>query len=87
MAGAEVAQVYVHEEQPRMVRPEKELKGFQKVFLQPGESRTVTIGLPRSAFSYFDDHRMQWVMDPARFDILIGSSSEDIRLKGQVDFE
>ncbi|SFV33765.1 beta-glucosidase [Thermoflavifilum thermophilum] len=87
MAGAEVAQVYVHEEHPRMVRPEKELKGFQKVFLQPGESRTVTIGLPRSAFSYFDDHRMQWVMDPARFDILIGSSSEDIRLKGQVDFE
>ena len=87
MAGAEVAQVYVHEEHPRMVRPEKELKGFQKIFLQPGETRTVTIGLPRSAFSYFDDHQMKWVMDPARFDILVGSSSADIRLKGQVDFE
>ncbi|MCL6524674.1 MAG: glycoside hydrolase family 3 C-terminal domain-containing protein [Thermoflavifilum sp.] len=86
MAGAEVAQVYVHEEHPRMVRPEKELKGFQKVFLQPGEKKTVTIGLPRSAFSYFNDHHMQWVMDPARFDILVGSSSEDIRLKGSVDF-
>jgi len=87
MAGAEVAQVYIHEEHPRMVRPEKELKGFQKIFLQPGETRTVTIGLPRSAFSYFDDHQMKWVMDPARFDILVGSSSADIRLKGQVDFE
>lgn len=87
MAGAEVAQVYVHEQHPRMVRPEKELKGFQKIFLQPGETRTVTIGLPRSAFSYFDDHQMKWVMDPARFDILVGSSSADIRLKGQVDFE
>jgi beta-glucosidase len=86
MEGGEVAQVYIHEEQPEMVRPEKELKGFDKVFLQPGESKTVTITLPKSSFEYFNDKKMEWVMDPHKFDIMIGSSSRDIRLKGSVDF-
>ena len=83
VAGAEVAQLYVHEDHPGLVRPEKELKGFKKVFLQPGEQQTVSIPLNRAAFAYYDDGKKSWVVDNNRFEILIGSSSRDIRLRDQ----
>lgn len=83
--GAEVAELYVHEESPRLFRPEKELKGFERVFLKRGEKRTVTFLLGRRAFSYFDPAADGWVMDPARFDILVGASSRDIRASGVLD--
>lgn len=83
VAGSEVAQVYVHEKNPRLFRPEKELKGFQKVLLQPGETRTVNIPLHCEAFEYYDDNRKAWVMQSDDFDILVGSSSRDIRLRDQ----
>ena len=80
-----MVQLYIHEEHPGLVRPEKELKGFQRVSLRPGESRQVMIQLDPAAFSYFNDHKMRWVTDPGhRFDILVGSSSRDIRLKGSL---
>ncbi len=79
-AGAEVAQLYVHEKHPLLLRPEKELKGFQKIFLQPGEKETVSIPLTRSSFAYYDPTRSGWVAQPDSFEILIGSSSRDIRL-------
>jgi beta-glucosidase len=82
-AGAEVAQLYVHEANPRLPRPGKELKGFQKVFLQPGEKRTVAIPLTRGAFAYYDPARKDWVAQPDRFEILIGGSSRDLRLRDQ----
>ncbi len=85
--GAEVAELYVHEEHPRLFRPEKELKGFQRVFLKRGEKRTVTFLLDRRAFSYYDPAAAGWVMDPARFDILVGASSRDIRASGIFDAE
>lgn len=81
-AGAEVAQLYVHEEHPRLMRPEKELKGFKKVFLQPGEKQAVSIPLNQAAFAYYDDGRKSWVAQNDRFEILTGSSSRDIRLRG-----
>jgi beta-glucosidase len=84
-AGAEVAQLYVHEENPHLARPEKELKGFQKVFLQPGEKRTVSIPLPRSAFAYYDPAQPGWVVQPDKFEVLIGSSSRDIRLRNTLN--
>ncbi len=83
--GAEVAELYVHEEHPRLFRPEKELKGFQRVFLKRGETRTLTFLLPRQAFSYYDPVISGWVMDHGRFDILIGASSRDIRATATLD--
>ena len=80
-AGAEVAQLYVHENNPRLPRPEKELKGFKKVFLQPGEKQIVSIPLTGSAFAYYDPALKDWVAQPDSFEILIGGSSRDIRLR------
>ncbi|WP_206025954.1 glycoside hydrolase family 3 C-terminal domain-containing protein [Hymenobacter metallicola] len=83
-AGAEVVQVYVHDDQAAVKRPEKELKGFDKVFLKPGESKTVTVNLDSNAFQYYDEAKKQWVLEPGKFDVLVGSSSRDIRLTGNV---
>ena len=82
--GAEVAQVYVSQQQTALPRPAKELKGFQKVFLKPGEQKTVTIQLNEDAFRYFDDRTNQWRLDPGMFIISVGSSSRDLPLKGSL---
>ncbi len=79
MAGQEVVQVYVHDQVSRLVRPYKELKGFAKVALQPGETKTVTIPLDFRAFAYFDPAHGQWVTEDGDVDILIGASATDIR--------
>jgi len=81
VAGAEVAQLYVHQKIPSLTRPEKELKGFRKVFLQPGEKQTVLIPLKKAAFEYYDDGKKSWVMDQDTFEIMICSSSRDLRLR------
>jgi len=81
-AGAEVVELYVHQDHPSLDRPEKELKGFTKIFLQPGEKKTATISLDRAAFSFYDPNRSGWVAEKGDFRILVGSSSRDIRLKG-----
>jgi len=77
-------QVYVHEEQASVKRPEKELKGFQKVFLNAGESKTVTVTLDSEAFQFYSEAQKKWVLEPGKFDVLVGSSSRDIRLTGSV---
>ncbi|HHV56056.1 MAG TPA: hypothetical protein GXX55_11530 [Firmicutes bacterium] len=82
MAGAEVAQLYVQDPEASVERPVKELKGFAKVFLNPGETRTVTFDLDPSALAFYDVEQRQWVVEPGQFNILIGSSSRDIRLTG-----
>jgi len=76
-----VAQLYVHENNPRLPRPEKELKGFKKVFLKPGVKQTVSIPLTPGAFAYYDPARKGWLAQPDGFEILIGGSSRDIRLR------
>jgi beta-glucosidase len=81
VAGAEVAQLYVREKKPSLMRPEKELKGFKKVFLKPGEKQTVTIPLDQRAFAYFDPAKAGWVAEAGDYQIQIGSSSRDLRLK------
>jgi beta-glucosidase len=83
-AGAEVAEVYVGEEHPAVPRPVKELKGFTKVFLKPGESKHVSVELNRRAFSYYDVAKHRWTADTADFDILVGPSSAQIELTGKV---
>jgi len=79
-AGAEVVQVYVKDNKASVERPEKELKGFSKVFLQPGESKVVEVLLRNDAFQYYDEAKKEWVLEPGEFTILAGSSSKDIKL-------
>jgi beta-glucosidase len=82
--GGEVAQLYVQDVKPRLQRPVKELKGFKKVFLKAGESQTVSIPLDRSAFAFYDPERKAWAAEKGDYKILIGSSSRDIKLQGDV---
>ena len=85
--GAEVAQLYVHAQQPAVYRPVKELKGFQKVFLKAGESKTVTIALDDKAFRYWNDKTGKFEIDGGAYDILIGASVQDIKLTGTVQVQ
>ncbi|MBC7888226.1 MAG: glycoside hydrolase family 3 C-terminal domain-containing protein [Ferruginibacter sp.] len=84
LAGAEVVQVYVKDDVSTLRRPEKELKGFEKVFLKAGESRMVTIVLGKDAFQYYNDIKGQWVVEPGSFTIMAGSSSRDIRASKEI---
>jgi beta-glucosidase len=79
MAGKEIVQVYVHDHASGLVRPEKELKGFAKVTLQPGETKSVAIKLDFRAFAYYHPEYKQWITEDGDFDLLIGASSADIR--------
>jgi beta-glucosidase len=81
--GAEVAQVYVQEVNPPVTRPAKELKGFAKVFLKPGEKQKVSVRLDQAAFARYDPDQKGWVADKGDFNIIIGSSSRDLRLHGK----
>ncbi len=83
-AGAEVAQVYVADDHSKIARPAKELKGFAKIMLRPGETKHVSINLDARAFAYFDPAAKQWHITPGTFGILVGRSSEEIVLKGSV---
>jgi beta-glucosidase len=81
--GSDVAQVYVGDTHSKAARPLKELKGFAKVNLRPGESRRVTVTLDARSFSYYDADAKRWRADPGDFDILVGRSSEQIELRGK----
>ena len=80
-AGAEVAQLYVKVVRPAIERPVRELKGFEKVFLSRGESKVITIRLDRKSFAYFDPAASDWKTDPGEYEISIGASSRDLRIK------
>jgi beta-glucosidase len=81
-AGAEIAELYVGDSHASVPRPIKELKGFAKVKLEPGETKQITLALDRRAFAFFDVKTHNWKVDPGDFAILVGSSSADIQLKG-----
>ena len=82
--GAEVAQLYVSARAPKVYRPAKELKGFAKVFLKAGQSKTVTIPLDDKAFRYFNTKTDRFEIDGGTYDILIGASVADIKLSASV---
>jgi beta-glucosidase len=81
LAGKETVQVYIHDQKSGLVRPEKELKSFAKVELQPGETKSVSIKLDFRAFAYYHPEYKQWITEDGDFDILIGASSADIRCR------
>ncbi len=79
--GREVAQIYVRDIKSTVYKPIKELKGFKKVKLKPGEKQTVEIVLDNTSFEHFDVEENKWVIEPGEFEILVGASSLDIRLQ------
>lgn len=85
VAGKEVVQLYIGDEESALERPVKELKGFRKVYLEPGQTKTVTFGITPDDLKYFDDVQHDWVLEPGRFTAYVGSSSRDIRT--EVSFE
>jgi hypothetical protein len=82
-AGKEVVQLYVRDIESRLMRPPKELKGFQKIALKPGETKRVNFTLSADALSYYDDVRGRWIVEPGEFEVLVGHSSQDIRLSAR----
>ncbi|WP_295731403.1 glycoside hydrolase family 3 C-terminal domain-containing protein [uncultured Limosilactobacillus sp.] len=87
VAGQEVAQVYVANQVSRVEKPAKELRDFVKVSLQPGESKTVKCLLGRRAFAWYNDEQRMWEADNGQYEIMIGSSVEDIRLQQTFDYQ
>ncbi|MFB2556338.1 glycoside hydrolase family 3 C-terminal domain-containing protein [Herbiconiux liangxiaofengii] len=85
--GSEVVQVYVHDAEASVFRPEQELRGFAKVQLRPGESREVHVRLDRRAFSFWSPAAHGWVVEAGRFEVRVGRSSRDIRWRGEVELE
>ena len=82
-AGKEVVQLYVHDVTSRLRRPQRELKRFTKVSLEPGETKTVIFQLDEDALSFYDPAQEAWGVEPGDFEVLVGSSSRDIRLTGR----
>ena len=82
-AGQEVVQLYLRDPQAKLMRPAKELKGFAKVELQPGETATVTLPLEMRALAYFDDAKAAWVAEAGEFEVLVGASAQDIRARAR----
>jgi beta-glucosidase len=83
-AGQEVVQLYVRDVESSLMRPEKELKAFAKVALEPGETKTITFTLKQDALSFYNPVRRGWVAEAGNFEVLVGSSSRDIRLTGHL---
>ena len=82
--GAEVVQLYVHDDKASVERPYKELKGFAKVSLKPGESKDVEISIDRRALSFWDETTNGWKVEPGKFTILVGNASDNLTLKTNI---
>lgn len=81
VAGSEVVQLYISDLKCSLPRPQKELKGFSKVFLKPGENKDVTISIESSALRFYDDRIAQWTSEPGEFEVLVGNASDQLTLK------
>jgi beta-glucosidase len=80
VAGKEVVQLYVSDLKASLPRPPKELKGFRKVTLEPGESKLVEFTLDERSLAFYDPHKSAWVAEPGEFEVQVGSSSRNVRL-------
>ena len=80
-----MVQMYVHQAKSNVVQPIKSLRGFQRVTLNPGETRHITIALPASQLSYYDVVTRRFIVAPGMFNVMIGSSSDDIRLRAALE--
>jgi beta-glucosidase len=87
VAGAEVAQLYVSDPSAKTDRPERELKGFAKVNLAPGETKHVTLSLDARAFSYWSESKKGWTIDPGKFVVRVGNASDNTPLSADLTIE
>ncbi len=87
MAGKEIIQLYVRDMESSVIRPWKELKGFEKVELEPGEEKTVTFALGKRAFAYYNTCLKDWYVESGDFEILAGGSSKEIALREMIRVE
>ncbi len=87
VAGAEVAELYVSDPSAKVERPERELKGFAKVRLEPGETKHVTLKLDARSFSYWSEAKHDWVIDPGKFVVRVGDSSESTPLTAEIEMQ
>lgn len=78
VAGSETVQLYIHDCESSLPRPYKELKGFRKVYLQPGETKEVTITIGKDALCFYDDKTASWTAEPGQFEALVGNASDNI---------
>jgi len=85
--GAEVVELYVHDGHSKIDRPAHELKGFKRVELKAGETKTVQFDVDRAALSYWSPEKKDWVAEPGTFEVQVGASSRDIRLKGTLELK
>jgi beta-glucosidase len=86
-AGSEVVQLYLRDLECSLARPDQELEAFEKVALEPGETKTVRFTLDRRALSFYDPAREGWVAEPGEFEVRVGSSSRDIRARARFVLE
>ncbi len=82
-AGDEVVQLYVRDVECRVKRPARELRGFERVHLRPGQSKTMRFELPGEKLAFYDENTHGFVVEPGAFEVLVGSSSQDIRVTGR----
>ena len=87
VAGSEVVQIYISQKSPSVFKPIRELKGFRKVYLQPGEARTVALSLDRRAFSYYDVDEKAWVVEAGEYTVAAAASSRDILCEASLVME
>jgi len=85
--GAEVVQLYVHDGHSKIDRPAHELKRFSRMELKPGESKTLHFSLDRADLSYWSPEKKDWVADPGTFEVQVGASSRDIRLRAPLELK
>ncbi len=83
VAGQEIVQVYIRDVQSLVARPPKELKAFQKVLLEPGQSKTISFTLSQRDFAFWDDGKHAWVSEAGEFEVLVGAASNDIRAQAK----
>lgn len=80
-AGAETVQLYIHDVKSSVDRPQKELKGFQKVYLQPGESKDISITISKEALSFYDEASSSWKAEAGKFEALVGNAADNLKLR------
>ena len=83
-AGDEVVQLYVRDVEASVKRPKKQLMAFERISLRPGETRTVNFTVPADRLAFWDEKQKAWVLEPGAFEVMVGSSSADVRLKGEI---
>ena len=87
LAGDEVVQLYAHQEKSSVLRPEKQLVSFERINLQPNESKTVELVFPAKDLAFYDVNKKSFVVEPGTFKLMVGASSIDIKSTGKVEIK